>query len=138
MPLDATGKISLDHVYTAPNPREYFSTLGRLDYQIPQLAKPYFENLLLRYREASGSPSPTVLDVGCSYGVNAALLKFDLSLVELYDHYAAAASDPRERSVLLDRDRALAAARRAPAGPRVIGLDNSAPALAYCNVPQRQ
>ncbi|ONH55572.1 methyltransferase type 12 [Frankia sp. CcI49] len=131
MPLDATGKISLAHVYTAPDPREYFSTLGQLDYQIPQLAKPYFENLLLRYREASGSPSPTVLDVGCSYGVNAALLKFDLSLAELYDHYGAAASDPRERSDLLDRDRALAATRRAPAGPHIVGLDSSAPALAY-------
>ncbi|WP_084692282.1 methyltransferase type 12 [Parafrankia elaeagni] len=132
MDFDTTGKVCLDHIYTAPDPCEYYSTLGRLDYCIPQLAKPYFETLLDRYRHSTGTPSPMVLDIGCSYGVNAALLKLDLSLEELYEHYSTVtgAGGPR-RNELLDRDRALARTRRVPTGPRVVGLDSSAPALSY-------
>ena len=42
MQLDTTGKIQLDHIYTQPDPRDYFRTLRELGYCIPQLAKPYF------------------------------------------------------------------------------------------------
>lgn len=131
MDFDTTGKICLDHVYTAPDPHEYYSTLGGLDYCIPQLAKPYFETLLDRYRQANETLSPTVLDIGCSYGVNAALLKLGMSLEELYKHYATVTGEGRRRNELLDRDRALAHTRRVPTSPRVVGLDSSAQALSY-------
>ncbi|MPZ80347.1 MAG: class I SAM-dependent methyltransferase [Actinophytocola sp.] len=123
MPFDSTGKVSLDHVYTEPDPRPYFATLRELDYQLPQLAKPYFAKLI------EERPQPTVLDVGCSYGVNAALYRCDATMDELYDHYTGEEAGRLDRTGLLDRDRALGRSR----GARFIGLDSSAPALEYAH-----
>ena len=80
MRFDATGKVSLDHIYTQPDPRAYFRTLRELDYRIPQLAKPVLRRADRRVPGGRGGRRrPTVLDVGCSYGVNAALLRCDVT-----------------------------------------------------------
>ncbi|MFI7679174.1 class I SAM-dependent methyltransferase [Actinophytocola sp. NPDC049390] len=121
MHFDTTGKVSFDHVYTEPDPRPYFSALREFDYQLPQLAKPYFAELI------AGCDQPTVLDVGCSYGVNAALYRWDTTMDELYEHYASARTAGMDRAELIADDRA----RVARAGVRFIGLDVSAPALEY-------
>lgn len=131
--LDDTGKVTLDHLYVQDDPRPYFRALQDLDYCIPQLAKPHFARLVREYRAATGVERPTVVDVGCSYGVNALLLRADASLGDLYDRYAGPNADALDRDELLARDRALVRAN-APgaAGPvRFVGLDSSAPALAY-------
>jgi SAM-dependent methyltransferase len=117
--FDATGKVSFDHVYTEPDPRPYFTALREFDYHLPQLAKPYFAKLI-EERDA-----PTVLDVGCSYGVNAALYRCDTTMDELADHYAASADVDRDGLIALDRRRITTR------GARFIGLDVSAPALEY-------
>jgi SAM-dependent methyltransferase len=119
MTFDSTGKQSFDDVYTAPDPRPYFHTLRDVDYQMPQVAKPYFAKLV---GELGAS---TVLDVGCSYGVNAALVRCDTTMDELYDHYAGAAGLDRAALVELDR------ARVRDRSVAFIGLDVSGPALAY-------
>jgi SAM-dependent methyltransferase len=119
--FDTTGKVSFAHLYTEPDPRPYFATLREFDYQLPQLAKPYFAELIAGYRQ------PTVLDVGCSYGVNAALYRCDTTMDELYEHYASAAAAGVDRAELIAGDRA----RVASSGVRFIGLDVSAPALEY-------
>jgi carnitine O-acetyltransferase len=144
MDFDATGKVSLDHVYNQPDPRPYFQTLRTLDYRLPQLAKPYFSKIIDECRQERGDRRLRLLDVGCSYGVNAALLKFDVSMDELYDRYAAAPGGPRGagdastpgraaagRAALVAADRALARARRGLVDLDVIGLDASGAALDY-------
>ncbi|MGX7825207.1 class I SAM-dependent methyltransferase [Actinokineospora sp. 24-640] len=123
MELDATGKVSLDHIYTAPDPRAYFSTLRGLGYRIPQLARPHFAELI---RQLGPRPA-RVLDIGCSYGINAALLRCDTTMDELYERYQA---DDRPREALLAEDRAMVRARSDP-GTWFAGLDASAPALDY-------
>ena len=130
MDLDATGKVSLDHLYTQDDPRAYFGTLRTLDYCIPQLAKPYFTKIIQDYREAARVESPTVLDVGCSYGVNAALLRCDASIEEMYDRYGPPSAG-LSRDALLARDRAYVRSRRRLDHARFLGLDNSRPALDY-------
>ncbi|MGW5055079.1 class I SAM-dependent methyltransferase [Actinokineospora sp. NPDC004072] len=120
MDFDATGKVSLDHIYTAPDPRPFFSTLRGLDYRVPQLAKPHFTDLIAR------CGARRVLDIGCSYGVNAALLRCDLTMDELFDRYPA---DDRTRAELLVADRELVRTRGRPAW--FAGLDASRPALDY-------
>jgi SAM-dependent methyltransferase len=119
--FDTTGKVSFEHVYTEPDPRLYFTTLREFDYQLPQLAKPYFAELI------AGCQQPTVLDVGCSYGVNAALYRCDTTMNELYEHYTSAEAAGMDRAELIAADRA----RVASSGVRFIGLDVSAPALEY-------
>ncbi|MGD9482638.1 class I SAM-dependent methyltransferase [Streptomyces sp. TRM70308] len=132
MRLDATGKVLLDHIYTQPDPRPYFAALRPLDYRVPQQAKPHFARLLREYRERRRVATPRMLDIGCSYGINAALLKYDATLDELYARYCdAPRPDPRTRAALLARDRELARSRPPAHGLRVTGLDTSANALAY-------
>jgi carnitine O-acetyltransferase len=126
--VDKTGKVCLDHIYTHPDPRPYFSTLRPLGYCIPQLAKPYFHKLIEEYRHVRRVAVPTVLDIGCSYGVNAALLKCDTSMEELYDRYGAPAI---AGDTLLARDRDLVGSRGGRSYLRFVGLDTSGPALSY-------
>lgn len=121
MTFDSTGKQSFDDVYSATDPRPYFHTLRQVGYQMPQVAKPYFEKLIKELE-----PS-TVLDVGCSYGVNAALYRCDTTMDELYDHYADEAAAGLDRAALVERDRALVR----DSTVRFVGLDVSGPALAY-------
>ncbi|UUV34488.1 class I SAM-dependent methyltransferase [Amycolatopsis roodepoortensis] len=129
MPFDSTGKISFDHIYTEPDPRAFFGTLRRLDYDIPQQAKAYFAKLIDEYRAEAGVAVPTVLDLGCSYGVNAALHRCGTSMERLYDHYRDGES--LSRAELIARDRRMVGELAAGDGVRFIGLDASAPALDY-------
>lgn len=126
MPLDSTGKINFDDIYTSPDPRAFFGTLRRLDYDIPQQAKAYFAKLIDEYRAEADVKVPTVLDLGCSYGVNAALYRCDTTMERLYDHYASAGALSRDE--LIARDRRMDAVGD---DVRFIGLDASAPALDY-------
>jgi SAM-dependent methyltransferase len=127
--LNEDGKASLDHIYTQPAPRTYFATLRKLDYCIPQLAKPHFSRLVNQLRTVR--PAVTVLDIGCSYGINGALLRCDATMDELYERYVGADASAQTRDSLLARDRALVAERRRPDGPRFVGLDVADDALSY-------
>jgi SAM-dependent methyltransferase len=131
VPFDSTGKISFDHIYTAPDPRPFYGTLGRVDYQIPQLAKPYFTKLIEEYQAERGIPRPTVLDVGCSYGVNSTLLRCETSLDDLYEQYTAPGVEDLDRTALLERDRRFVRTHAIPDGARFFGLDAAGPALEY-------
>jgi carnitine O-acetyltransferase len=132
---DETGKISFDDIYTQPDPRAYFSTLRPLDYCIPQLAKPYFHTLCQQLRRqqrpAQHSGAVTVLDMGCSYGVNAALLKCDLTMDDLYRRYCGEPASAASRSALLARDREFVRLRDRLPFTRFVGLDASLPAVNY-------
>ena len=127
---DDTGKISFDHIYDQPDPRAYFATLRRLGYCIPELARPYFAALLERRRRARGGTS-TMLDIGCSYGINAALLRCGLTMADLYHRYCDDGAPSLDGAALLARDQQLVAARGQTPGTRFAGLDTSRPALSY-------
>lgn len=131
MRFDATGKVSLDHIYTQPDPRSYFSVLRPLGYCIPQQAKPYFAKLIKEYRESQHVAAPKVLDIGCSYGINAALLKYDTTMDELYARYCDEELEEESREALLARDRELSRSRQPPQRIRFVGLDTSGSALSY-------
>lgn len=83
------AKANLDHIYNQPDPRAYFRELRKLDYVIPGLAKPVFQKLIRHLRRRS-KDTVRVLDLGCSYGINAALLRYDLSMPALYEHWGDA------------------------------------------------
>jgi SAM-dependent methyltransferase len=130
MRFDRTGKITLDHIYNQPDPRKYFQTLRELSYSLPQLAKPYFLKVFQAYREAEGRELQQVVDIGCSYGINAALLKCDATMDELYNRYGHR-ENAQTRDTLLERDRALVQSRKQLADVRFVGLDVSQPAVDY-------
>jgi SAM-dependent methyltransferase len=128
VPLHTTGKASFDDIYDRPDPRAYYARMSDLDYRIPELAKPFFQQQIREFRASARVAVPTVLDIGCSYGVNAALLRFDTTIGELAEHYAVADID---RAGLIRRDLARVAARAATDGVRFLGMDASRPALDY-------
>lgn len=131
MQFDTTGKVSFSQIYTQPDPRAYFRTLCRFGYCIPQLAKPYFAKFIQEYRQAKGVTAPNVLDIGCSYGINAALLRCDTTMGELYERYCGPGAAARTRRALLTRDRALVRSHNRSNRARFVGLDASRPALSY-------
>jgi hypothetical protein len=129
--FDQTGKIVLSHVYNGPDPRAYWRTLAALDYRVPGEAKPYFLRALAARREQRGAGGHCkVIDLGCSYGVNGALLRFNLSIDDIHHRYGTEHVASLDRAALLHRDRELAAH---PALDRVrfVGIDVSQSAAAY-------
>ncbi|ONI78064.1 hypothetical protein ALI144C_32305 [Actinosynnema sp. ALI-1.44] len=128
MPYDTTGKVSLDHIYTQADPRAYFTTLREFEYCIPQLAAPYFADLI-RQRQTRLGRTVRVLDVGCSYGINAALLNGGATMDELYEWYTDPIVGAMDREEVLARDRKRFADGQSRA--RIVGFDSSRPALDY-------
>lgn len=80
------SKTNMDYIYNQSDPRTYFRELKKLTYTIPDSAKPIFQKLIIHLQQRQ-ERTVHVLDLGCSYGVNAAMLKYDLSMHELYDHW---------------------------------------------------
>ncbi|MEC5293659.1 class I SAM-dependent methyltransferase [Aurantimonas sp. C2-3-R2] len=118
----------MNDIYNMREPTDYFLRLSSLDYQIPQEAKPRFQRLIEARRRATGSEAAKVVDIGCSYGINGALLKHHLSMDDLYRHYAAV--EPSDSEARLVRDRNFYAE---PADPALtmIGIDPADRALSY-------
>lgn len=125
-----TSKANFDEIYTRDDPRAYFSLLGSYDYMIPDLAEPVLRQLLAVRTQRSGSVQ-TVLDVGCSYGINAAVHRFPLSFGALRSRYARhemMALSPKELAQL---DRHFYASWPQVGLAQFTGLDISAPAVRY-------
>jgi SAM-dependent methyltransferase len=124
------SKANFDKIYTMPDPRAYFSILGALDYMIPDIAEPVSRQILAAYAQQR-QRKPCVLDVGCSYGINAAVQRFPLNFDTLrrrYTHHEIAALSPDE---LIRMDRNYFSAWPETGVADFIGLDISAPAIAY-------
>jgi len=129
--FDATGKLNLDSIYKRPDPRAYWTTLSALDYRVPQEAKPYFLRCLAARRERmAASGFGTIVDLGCSYGTNSLLLRFDLAIADLLHRYANPDISSLNREHLIARDRRLEMCRDF-IGLRFVGVDVSPQAAAY-------
>ncbi len=129
--LDNTGKIDLSGIYDRPDPRGYYQTLANLDYRIPAAAEPIFRAVIAAQRAARARRQLTALDVGCSYGVNAAILKHGCDLSDLFNYYGTRSTAALSRRELLARDRTFFTTRVGDADLRVVGLDAAENAVAY-------
>jgi hypothetical protein len=90
-PFDAIndGKANFEAIYNRPDPRDYFRVLGGLGYAIPDLAKTVIRSLILAVGKYADERPLKVLDIGCSYGINAALQKYPIDLQRLAYRYTA-------------------------------------------------
>ena len=124
------AKANWDHVYDQPDPRAYYSVLRKLDYATPSAGKPVFLELISRLRGLRGK-TVRVLDLGCSYGVNGALLKHDMTMRQLYDHWGQDRLRDVSPEAVVAHDRRFFANREASRAFEIIGLDRAEQAVAY-------
>jgi hypothetical protein len=111
------AKANMDYLYNQPDPRAYFRELRKLGYAIPGLAKPIFQKLISHLRRR--------------YGVNAALLKHDLSMSELYEHWGNKALLEVTPEEVVAYDRRFFGDLDEPEDIEVIGLDQAESAIAF-------
>lgn len=144
-----TRKADFSDIYTAPDPRPYYRTLGQWEYQIPGNAFPVVERVLdaCEPRRRPPGPSPdgpardgtardgtgtsAVLDLCCSYAPNAALLRHSLTFGDITGHYLSPDLDALSPAEVLARDRSFYAAHLVNKDLRVVGIDASMPAITY-------
>lgn len=124
------AKANLDHIYNQSDPRAYFRELKKLDYAIPEVAKPIFQKLIGALQERRDN-TIQVLDLGCSYGINAALLKHDLSMDELYDHWGQKGFSNATSDAVIARDQRYFAELDGPEDIDVVGFDVAEKATSY-------
>jgi len=124
------AKANMDHIYDQPDPRAYSRELEKLGYSIPGVAKPIFQKLISHLqRQQDGTVR--VLDLGCSYGVNAALLKHDLSMPALYEHWGQRALLEATPGEVAACDRKFFDGLDECEDISVTGLDQAESAIAY-------
>jgi hypothetical protein len=121
------SKANFDAIYNRADPRAYYRELAALDYEVPHHGQQVFRRLL----DALGRRETTVVDLCCSYGVNAALLEHDLELADLYDRYGGEDTSDLTHDELVAADRAFYAEHRRPDAPEVVGVDTAARAVSY-------
>lgn len=124
------AKVNMEHIYDQPDPRAYSRELEKLGYAIPGAAKPVFQKLVSHLRRRQND-TVRVLDIGCSYGVNAALLKYNLSMPELYEHWGQSALQDATPGEVASTDRKFFDDLDEREDISVTGLDQAEPAIAY-------
>lgn len=124
------AKASMDHIYDQADPRAYFRELKSVGYTIPGAAKPIFQKLISRLRDKTND-TVCILDLGCSYGVNAALLKHDLSIGDLYDHWVQEELVDATPEQIIESDKRFFADLDQVEDIEVIGLDVAENAVAF-------
>lgn len=126
------SKAVFDDIYVMSDPRSYFSVLGSLDYMIPDVAEPVIRQILAA-RAARYGDDATVLDVGCSYGINAAVHRFPVNFASLRQRYARREIMELDTEELAQLDRNFYASWPDIGSARFIGLDISEAAIRYAN-----
>ncbi|MFF1399001.1 hypothetical protein ACFVZD_34995 [Streptomyces sp. NPDC058287] len=130
--ITTPGKTRFDEIYNQPDPRAYFRGLAPLEYEIPHHGQEVFRRARADRAAAYGTDDPvTVLDLCCSYGINAALLNYDLTLAGLYEHYTDPEAESLTTAELIEVDKEFYASRRRPDATPVIGLDAADQAVRY-------
>lgn len=126
-------RTGFDHVYDQLDPRGYFQAFGPFGYQTPHHAQQVFRGLVAALTRSNAGRRVTVLDICCSYGINAALLNHDLTLADLRAWYTGPETTTLSVEELVSADQFFYAAHCHPTGrlARVVGLDPARNAIDY-------
>lgn len=124
------AKASMDHIYDRADPRAYFRELQSVGYTIPGAAKPILQKLIKRLRR-NADETVRVLDIGCSYGINAALLKHDLTIEDLYARWGQKALASATAEEIIEQDKEFFAGLEQVEDIEVMGLDVAGNAIAF-------
>jgi SAM-dependent methyltransferase len=124
------GKADFDRIYHCADPREYFRVLCGLDYVIPDLTKDIFRSLL-DHCNREGRDSRKVIDLGCSYGINSALINYPVDLHRLSQRYASPEMQRLSSNDLIKLDKRYFSAWPKRKKVHFVGVDTSVAAVSY-------
>ena len=124
------AKADFDDVYVLPTPHSYISTMAKHGYQIGDQARPYFKATAEMLSELNQEAWPVqMLDIGCSYGIGSALVKYGCSFDEIISFYSSRA--PKNYASCCDVMRMWLNVTPPACDIRCVGLDSSAPAIKF-------
>ena len=124
------AKANFDDVYVAPTPHAYIATMAKHGFEIGEQARPYCLEAVNLLDECNGSVWPVqMLDVGCSYGIGAAFVKYRCSFNELVTFFASRA--PKEYKKACEVTRRWLQVGALDRNVRCVGLDVSGPAVRF-------
>lgn len=83
---ELTVKKDFTDIYMQKLPNEYLEEMQRLHYNIPDKTKPLYLSLAEQLCKKLSRPI-NILDIGSSYGINSALMKYDSNMSELNDFF---------------------------------------------------
>lgn len=121
------AKASFSRIYSEATPHGYLDHLGRLDYSICDELRPFCALAAADLR-ARGR-AVRMLDIGCSYGINGAILRHGLKFAELNRLFALNVS--REPSLAAVEARAALDLAGVQCELSYGGLDTSQPAVRF-------
>lgn len=81
------AKHDFSPTYEQPWPHAYYKAHLALDYMICDRAKPVFDGIIARLLHQRPHRPLKIVDIGASYGLNAAMLRSPLTLDDLYAAY---------------------------------------------------
>lgn len=125
------NKADMSGGYNLADPRGYYDSISQLGYEIPTHARPVFAKLIQALARARGLTVPAIVDLGCSYGVNAALLKYGLTLEDLYARHATPQAQALSVAETICQDRDFYSNRPTVLDVNVVGLDIAPEAIGY-------
>jgi SAM-dependent methyltransferase len=124
------AKANFDSAYVGVTPIPYMRCMSSVGYEIPQNARQVFDKLIHHLQEIRGRPL-RILDVGCSYGINASLLRYQVTLDDLYSHDSDLAHLCENDSLLIKADEKYFAGLQPRFKGHFMGVDASANAIMY-------
>lgn len=126
----AAAKARFSQIYEHNDPRYYYRHMGTLDYILPQVANPIFQQLI-EARYLLKKSTVNVLDLGASYGINGALLKYPVTWDMLRNRYQMADIERLTSRQLEKFDRNYFRSWPRHKHIHVVGLDAALPAVRY-------
>ncbi len=124
------AKACFDDVYTDPTPHAYIAMMAKNGYEIGEQARPYCTAAVELLREKNEDAWPVqMLDIGCSYGMGSAFVKYKCSFDEMVAFFSTRA--PRDPHAACEAMRAWINVTPSPYDVRSVGLDSSKPAIHF-------
>lgn len=124
------AKANFNDAYTAPTPHAYVATMAQNGYEIGEQARPYCAAAVELLREHNGDAWPVqMLDLGCSYGIGSAFVKYGCSFDEVVSFFMSRA--PRDYHVACESTRMWLNVTPPVCNVRTVGVDSSQPAIRF-------
>lgn len=125
-----TSKANFEEIYHQPDPREYYRVLHGLDYVIPELAKTILYAVFGALRQER-KRRLKIADLGCSYGINSALLRYPVDINRLAKRYRSREMQELAPAALTELDRNYFQSWPLRSDDTFIGIDTALPAIQY-------